>query len=112
MYEGAKKIVTQWVRLGVDEDNPAHSFNTLGIQEDGWDDEDNDDDEEEEEPVEEDDNGSLSSRPKGKDVYQGVDSRPRRPILHRVVRARGALAMGLRNLRNLRFRGMPKVRGR
>lgn len=28
VYEGSKKIVTQWVRLGVDAENPASSFNT------------------------------------------------------------------------------------
>lgn len=32
VYEGHKKIVTQWVRLGVDDDNPWDSFNTLGIK--------------------------------------------------------------------------------
>jgi hypothetical protein len=26
--EGEKKIVTQWVRLGVDDENPWNSFNT------------------------------------------------------------------------------------
>ncbi|KAL3773810.1 hypothetical protein ACHAW5_004103 [Stephanodiscus triporus] len=29
---GEKKIVTQWVRLGVDDENPWNSFNTLGIK--------------------------------------------------------------------------------
>lgn len=28
VYEGEKKIVTQWIRLGVDDDNPWDSFNT------------------------------------------------------------------------------------
>ncbi len=28
VYEGEKKIVTQWIRLGVDNDNPWDSFNT------------------------------------------------------------------------------------
>lgn len=28
VFEGEKKIVTQWIRLGVDEDNPWDSFNT------------------------------------------------------------------------------------
>ena len=32
VYEGEKKIVTQWVRLGVDRENPWTSFNTLGIK--------------------------------------------------------------------------------
>lgn len=31
VFQGQKKIVTQWIRLGVDEDNPWNSFNTLGI---------------------------------------------------------------------------------
>ncbi|GKY99241.1 hypothetical protein MPSEU_000879400 [Mayamaea pseudoterrestris] len=32
VYEGHKKIVTQWIRLGVDLENPWDSFNTLGIK--------------------------------------------------------------------------------
>lgn len=32
VYEGDKKIVTQWIRLGVDKENPWTSFNTLGIK--------------------------------------------------------------------------------
>jgi hypothetical protein len=32
VFEGEKKIVTQWVRLGVDDENPWNSFNTLGIK--------------------------------------------------------------------------------
>ena len=32
VFEGSKKIVTQWVRLGVDDENPWHAFNTLGIK--------------------------------------------------------------------------------
>ncbi|KAL7489216.1 hypothetical protein ACHAW6_014786 [Cyclotella cf. meneghiniana] len=32
VIEGEKKIVTQWVRLGVDDQNPWSSFNTLGIK--------------------------------------------------------------------------------
>lgn len=32
VYEGDKKIVTQWIRLGVDTENPWDSFNTLGIK--------------------------------------------------------------------------------
>mmetsp|Transcript_6293 Transcript_6293/g.10929 ORF Transcript_6293/g.10929 Transcript_6293/m.10929 type:complete len:462 (+) Transcript_6293:254-1639(+) len=32
VVEGEKKIVTQWVRLGVDDANPWNSFNTLGIK--------------------------------------------------------------------------------
>lgn len=32
VVEGEKKIVTQWVRLGVDYENPWNSFNTLGIK--------------------------------------------------------------------------------
>ena len=31
VFEGEKKIVTQWIRLGVDEENPWTAFNTLGI---------------------------------------------------------------------------------
>jgi len=32
VIEGEKKIVTQWVRAGVDRSNPWDSFNTLGIK--------------------------------------------------------------------------------
>jgi hypothetical protein len=32
VYEGDKKIVTQWIRLGVDAENPWDSFNTLGVK--------------------------------------------------------------------------------
>lgn len=32
VIEGEKKIVTQWIRLGVDQNNPWYSFNTLGIK--------------------------------------------------------------------------------
>ena len=32
VFEGEKKIVTQWIRLGVDDENPWDSFNTLGIK--------------------------------------------------------------------------------
>ena len=32
VYEGTKRIVTQWVRYGVDTENPWDSFNTLGIK--------------------------------------------------------------------------------
>jgi hypothetical protein len=32
VIEGEKKIVTQWVRYGVDDENPWDSFNTLGIK--------------------------------------------------------------------------------
>lgn len=32
VYEGVKRIVTQWIRLGVDKENPWDSFNTLGIK--------------------------------------------------------------------------------
>lgn len=32
VYEGTKRIVTQWVRLGVDSENTWDSFNTLGIK--------------------------------------------------------------------------------
>ena len=31
VFEGEKKIVTQWIRLGVDDENPWTDFNTLGI---------------------------------------------------------------------------------
>lgn len=32
VIEGEKKIVTQWVRYGVDKENPWDSFNTLGVK--------------------------------------------------------------------------------
>lgn len=32
VIEGEKKIVTQWVRLGVSDEQPWDSFNTLGVQ--------------------------------------------------------------------------------
>jgi len=32
VLKGEKKIVTQWIRLGVDDDNPWNSFNSLGLQ--------------------------------------------------------------------------------
>ena len=32
VFEGEKKIVTQWIRLGVDTENPWDSFNTLGVK--------------------------------------------------------------------------------
>ena len=32
VFEGEKKIVTQWIRYGVDDENPWDSFNTLGIK--------------------------------------------------------------------------------
>eukprot|EP00591_Stephanopyxis_turris_P001930 CAMPEP_0195522144 /NCGR_PEP_ID=MMETSP0794_2-20130614/20067_1 /TAXON_ID=515487 /ORGANISM="Stephanopyxis turris, Strain CCMP 815" /LENGTH=477 /DNA_ID=CAMNT_0040651835 /DNA_START=42 /DNA_END=1475 /DNA_ORIENTATION=+ len=32
VIKGEKKIVTQWIRLGVDKENPWDSFNTLGIK--------------------------------------------------------------------------------
>lgn len=32
VFEGKKRIVTQWVRYGVDTENPWDSFNTLGIK--------------------------------------------------------------------------------
>jgi len=32
VIEGEKKIVTQWIRYGVDRENPWDSFNTLGIK--------------------------------------------------------------------------------
>ena len=32
VYEGEKKIVTQWIRYGVDAENKWDSFNTLGIK--------------------------------------------------------------------------------
>ena len=30
--EGKKSIAVQWLRIGVDEENPWHSFNTLTVQ--------------------------------------------------------------------------------
>jgi 2OG-Fe(II) oxygenase superfamily len=32
VFEGEKKIVTQWIRYGVDDDNPWDSYNTLGVK--------------------------------------------------------------------------------
>jgi hypothetical protein len=32
VLKGEKKIVTQWIRRGVDDANPWDSFNTLGIK--------------------------------------------------------------------------------
>lgn len=32
VYEGDKKIVTQWIRVGVDKENPWDSFNTCKLQ--------------------------------------------------------------------------------
>ena len=32
VFEGEKKIVTQWIRHGVDDRNPWYSFNTLGVK--------------------------------------------------------------------------------
>lgn len=32
VLEGSKKIAVQWLRLGVDEENPWSSFNTLGVK--------------------------------------------------------------------------------
>jgi hypothetical protein len=32
VVKGEKKIVTQWIRRGVDDANPWDSFNTLGIK--------------------------------------------------------------------------------
>ena len=32
VLEGKKKIAVQWLRLGVDEENPWSSFNTLGVK--------------------------------------------------------------------------------
>ncbi len=32
VVEGEKKIVTQWIRYGVDDENPWDSYNTLGIK--------------------------------------------------------------------------------
>jgi len=32
VIEGEKKIVTQWIRYGVDKENPWDSFNTLGVK--------------------------------------------------------------------------------
>jgi len=32
VIQGEKKIVTQWIRLGVDDENPWDSFNTLGLK--------------------------------------------------------------------------------
>ena len=48
VFEGEKKIVTQWIRLGVDSKNPWDSFNTLGIQV-GRNQEEEEDDEEDDE---------------------------------------------------------------
>jgi len=32
VFVGEKKIVTQWVRYGVDNENPWDSFNSLGLK--------------------------------------------------------------------------------
>jgi len=32
VLKGEKKIVTQWIRLGVDDENPWNSFNSLGVK--------------------------------------------------------------------------------
>jgi hypothetical protein len=32
VFEGEKKIVTQWIRLGVDKENPWNSFNTRKLK--------------------------------------------------------------------------------
>jgi len=32
VLEGEKKIAVQWLRMGVDEQNPWSSFNTLGVK--------------------------------------------------------------------------------
>jgi hypothetical protein len=32
VYEGDKKIVTQWIRVGVDSENPWDAFNTCKLQ--------------------------------------------------------------------------------
>ena len=32
VLEGSKKIAVQWLRLGVDEENPWNSFNTLNVK--------------------------------------------------------------------------------
>ena len=32
VIEGEKKIVTQWIRLGVSDADPWNSFNTLGVK--------------------------------------------------------------------------------
>lgn len=32
VFEGQKKIVTQWIRMGVSDEEPWDSFNTLGIK--------------------------------------------------------------------------------
>lgn len=61
VFEGEKKIVTQWIRLGVDDENPWDSFNTLGIKykdiaalEESLGDEGESDEEDEDEEEEED----------------------------------------------------------
>lgn len=32
VFEGEKKIVTQWIRLGVTDETPWTAYNTLGIK--------------------------------------------------------------------------------
>ena len=32
VIEGSKKIAVQWLRLGVDEENPWNAFNTLNVR--------------------------------------------------------------------------------
>jgi hypothetical protein len=36
VYEGSKRIVTQWMRLGVDEKNPFTAVNTLGVWDENY----------------------------------------------------------------------------
>ena len=86
--------MTQWVRLGVDEENPHYSFNTLGVQEDR---DDEDYAEEEEEYGEEDEDHDDE----GKEFARKTHRRGLQRIRHHIGR-------GLQNLRKLSFRGGTK----
>jgi len=47
VIEGQKLIITQWMRYGVDNENPWDSFNTLGVKVTSEEENDIDDEEEE-----------------------------------------------------------------
>ena len=112
VYEGSKKIVTQWVRLGVDTENPHDSFNTLGVQEESWDDEDEDDTEEEdvdeEDEVSDDDDeenegyddDEAEEYPKDTKAQQYPGDQTHLHEFKGLQRIRHHVGRGLENLRN------------
>ena len=103
VYEGSKKIVTQWVRLGVDDANPHNSFNTLGVQEDnrvGLEEHDSDDEEYEEEDYDEDNDEE--------DYFNEGDNFATRTQRRGLQRIRHHIGRCLQNLRKLSFRGGAK----